>query len=105
MSNAVIVNGMAHLKGVTPRKDAGPEIAAQTRDVLEQIDAILDAAGTDRTKLVACTIWLADVATVGEVNAIYDAWVRPDHLPVRACVEARMVSLDYLIEIQVTAFT
>jgi len=103
MSAAVIVNGMAWFKGVTPRAEAGDTIAAQTSDVLAQVDALLEKAGTRRDRLVTVNIWLKNIADMAAMNEIYDAWIVPGQQPVRACVEANLARPGYLIEIQVSA--
>jgi enamine deaminase RidA (YjgF/YER057c/UK114 family) len=49
------------------------------------------------------TIRLADIATFDEMNAAWDVWVDPGHLPGRATVEAKLAGPDYLVEIAVAA--
>ena len=71
----------------------------QTRDILGQIDRHLAAAGTDKSRLLSMQVWLADIATVAEMNAAWDEWVDKANLPARATVEARLVSPDYKVEI------
>jgi enamine deaminase RidA (YjgF/YER057c/UK114 family) len=102
MSAAVIHGDRVYFKGVTSR--GGPaDIAGQTRDVLEQIDALLEEAGTSRDKLLQVMIWLSDISNFDAMNSVYDQWVVPGSQPVRACVEARLASDKLLIEVQVTA--
>ena len=43
------------------------------------------------------------MATFGEMNAVWDAWVAPRRPPTRACVEARLASPQYAVEIRVLA--
>jgi enamine deaminase RidA (YjgF/YER057c/UK114 family) len=74
-----------------------------TRDILDRIDRYLAEAGTDKTKLLTASIWLTDIATFEEMNAVWDAWVAPGATPARACVEARLASPQYTVEIMVTA--
>ena len=67
---------------------AGKSVTEQTRDILAQIDGSLAEAGSDKSKLIEATIWLADMATFGEMNAVWDAWVAPG-VPRRALASKR----------------
>ena len=64
---------------------------------------MLAEAGTDKTKILTATIWLADMSGFGEMNKIWDAWVAPGHAPARACVEAKLAAPIYTVEIMVVA--
>lgn len=100
MSQAVIHGSVAYLAGQVAK---GEGVAAQTKAVLEQIDALLAAAGTDKTKLLTTTIYLADIATFSEMNAVWDTWVSAGNTPARATVEAALATPEYKVEIVVTA--
>jgi enamine deaminase RidA (YjgF/YER057c/UK114 family) len=78
-------------------------VAEQTREILASIDALLQKAGTDKSKLLQATIWLQDIRTVDEMNKVWDAWVVPGETPARACIEARLQSPAKMVEIRVTA--
>jgi hypothetical protein len=60
-------------------------------------------AGTDKSKILQATIWLQDVRTVDEMNAVWDSWVAPGETPARACIEARLQSPALALEIRVIA--
>ncbi|MDF2621845.1 MAG: Endoribonuclease [Xanthobacteraceae bacterium] len=100
MSQAVVHGSVAYLAGQVAKGDG---VGAQTKAVLEQIDALLAAAGTDKTKLLTTTIYLADIATFGEMNAVWDTWVSAGNTPARATVEAALATPEYKVEIVVTA--
>jgi enamine deaminase RidA (YjgF/YER057c/UK114 family) len=102
MSQAVINGNVVYLAGQVA-SDAKPSVAEQTRQVLASIDGLLKEAGTDKSKLLTATIWLTDMATFGEMNAVWDAWVVPGHTPARATVEAKLAGPQYKVEIMVTA--
>jgi enamine deaminase RidA (YjgF/YER057c/UK114 family) len=102
MSSAVMHGNTVFFKGVTSR-GGPPDISGQTRDVLSQIDALLDQAGTSKDRLIQVMVWLSDMAHFEAMNEIYDQWVVPDRQPVRACVQARLASDELLLEIQVMA--
>ena len=101
MSEAVAYNGIVWLAGQvgTP----GASVTQQTKDCLAEVDRILAAAGTDKTRILSTQIWLADMSTFGEMNAVWDAWVPAGHTPARATGEAKLATPDYLVEIIVTA--
>lgn len=97
MSGAVVHNGLVYLSGQvgTP----GDSVGDQTREVLGEIDRLLAAAGTDKTRLLSATIWLADIADFGEMNRVWDAWVPKGQAPARATGESRLAAPDYKVEI------
>jgi enamine deaminase RidA (YjgF/YER057c/UK114 family) len=101
MSEAVIHHGKVYLSGFVA--EHGTSITEQTRDILSQIDATLARAGSDKTKLIKVNIWLTDIATIGEMNAVWDAWAVAGHTPVRATVEAKLARPEWKIEIMVEA--
>ena len=101
MSQAVIHNGIVYLAGQVAAP--GASVTDQTRAVLEAIDRLLAAAGTDKTRLLTAQIWLSDMGTFGEMNAVWDAWVAPGQPPARATGSADLATPDYKVEIIVTA--
>jgi enamine deaminase RidA (YjgF/YER057c/UK114 family) len=103
MSQAVIANGMVFLAGQVADKAAGRSVAEQTKEILAQIDALLAQAGSDKTKIVTTTIYLADISTFAEMNAVWDGWVAAGHTPARATVEAKLAAPAYTVEIVVSA--
>jgi len=106
MSQAVIHNGTVYLAGQVASGRAGASVADQAKDILGRIDALLAAAGTDKTRLLTATVWLVDMASFPEMNGIWDAWVAPGATPARATVVSpQLTSPDYKIEIAVTAAT
>ena len=98
LSQAVIHGGLVYLAGHVG-SDPDASVGEQTRDALEQIDRHLAAAGSSKSKLLTVQIWLADISTIAEMNAIWDAWVDRDNLPARATVEARLATPAYKVEI------
>lgn len=100
MSQAVVHGGTVHLAGQVA---AGTTVAEQSRAALAQVDALLAAAGTDRSKLLSATIYLADIASFAEMNSVWDEWVDGANPPARATVEAKLATPDYFVEFQITA--
>jgi enamine deaminase RidA (YjgF/YER057c/UK114 family) len=83
--------------------DATQDVAGQTRQVLAAVDALLARAGSDKTKIVMCQIFLADMADFPAMNAVWDAWVSAGHAPPRATVQAALARPEWRIEVVVTA--
>ena len=103
MSQCVVHGGTVYTAGQVAQNAAGAPVAEQTADILAAIDRLLGEAGTDKSKLLAANIWLSDIATFNEMNEVWDAWVSPGNTPCRACVESRLASPKYSVEIMVTA--
>ena len=102
MSQAVVANGFVFLAGQVAA-NAAEGVEGQTRQILAEIDRLLAAAGTDKTRIVSATVYLADMAAFASMNRAWDSWVAADAKPARATIEARLASSEYLVEIQITA--
>jgi enamine deaminase RidA (YjgF/YER057c/UK114 family) len=102
-SDLVILDNTAYFSGYVPETSLGGSVTEQTRDVLGQIEQSLAEIGSDKSKLLHATIWLADMESYDEMNAVWDGWVVPGQAPARVCVESRLADPDYKLEIQVTA--
>lgn len=101
MSQAVAHGDTIYLAGQVGTPDA--PVADQTRQVLVAIDRLLAQAGSDKTKILSATVWLADMADYAAMNAVWDAWVAPGHAPARATGESRLAAPGYKVEIIVIA--
>ena len=101
LSRAVEYHGFVYTQGVVPR-DASLDIAGQTRDVLSQVDAILEVHGTDSTRLLQAQIWLKRIADRPAFNAVWAAWLPPGAAPARALVQAELADPAWLVEVMVT---
>ena len=102
MSQAVVHGNTVYLAGVVA-DDLKADTAGQTKQVLDKIDRLLKAAGTDKSKLLSANIWLTDMRTFADMNKMWDAWVSPGNTPARATVEAALAGPDYRVEIMVVA--
>lgn len=102
MSQAVVHGNTVYLAGIVA-EDPSTDVKGQTTQILAKIDSLLAAAGTDKTMLLKANIWLADMATFGQMNAAWDAWVSPGNTPARATVEATLAGPQYGVEIMVEA--
>ena len=101
-SRAVVHGNTVYLAGQVA-DDTAEGVAGQTRQILAKIDALLAAAGTDKSKLLTTNIWLSDIGTFAEMNSAWDAWVSPGNTPARATVEAKLAGPQYTVEIAVIA--
>ena len=103
MSQIVEHGSTVFLAGQVAMDAPGASVTDQTKNVLARIDGLLAEAGTSKSNLLSATIWLADIATFNEMNAVWDAWVDSANPPVRACVEAKLALPEYAVEIGIIA--
>lgn len=101
-SDAAIHNGTIYLAGQIAA-DATQNIEAQTREVLGHIDRLLAEAGSDKTRILMCQIFLSDVKDFEAMNTVWNGWVAAGHSPPRATVEAKLARPEWLVEMVVTA--
>ncbi|MBB5751566.1 RidA family protein [Prosthecomicrobium pneumaticum] len=101
MSQAVIHGNVVYLAGQVGKD--GEDVAAQTRSALAEVDRLLALAGSNKSKILSATIWLADIADFAEMNSVWDAWVDPQNTPARATGEAKLAAPRYKVEVIVTA--
>jgi enamine deaminase RidA (YjgF/YER057c/UK114 family) len=102
MSQVVIHDQTVYLAGQVA-DDPHTPVQVQTSEILAKIDSLLASAGTDRSKILSATVWLADIRTFDEMNKAWDAWVSSGNEPARATVESRLASPIHLVEIMVIA--
>lgn len=83
MSQIVKYNGVVTISGQVDV--IAKDIVGQTKNVLKQVDSLLEQAGTDKSKLLTANIWLKsaeeDFATV---NSLWNEWIDKDNKPARA---------------------
>jgi len=102
LSDMATYNGVAYLAGQVP-DDTSLDMEGQTAQVLATIDRLLATAGTDKTRLLMVTVYVANMKEFDAMNRAWDAWVAPGNAPPRATVEARLANPDYKVEIVATA--
>ena len=101
-SRAVEYHGFVYTQGLVPR-NAEAGIAEQVRDVLAQIDEVLELHGTDTTRLLQAQIWLKDINDRAALNEAWSAWLPEGQAPARALVQAVLADPRWLVEIMITA--
>lgn len=103
MSQAVSSAGNVYLAGIFAREGSGDSVTDQTVDILNRIDELLAESGTDKSRTLTAMIWLKDISTFAEFNAVWDKWVPEGTAPARACVETKFPLDRIQVEIQITA--
>ena len=98
LSGAVAHGNLVFLAGQVA-DDATLDAEGQTADILAQIDALLAEAGTDKSRLLSCQVFLKDIRDVDGMNRAWDAWLDRANPPARATVEAKLVDPRWAVEI------
>lgn len=102
LSEIVVHNNTVYLAGQVAEvleKDA----KGQTEDVLAAIDRLLAEVGSDKTRILSTTIYLADMEDYDAMNEAWSAWVSAGHTPARATVQALLADPRYKVEMTVVA--
>ncbi len=100
MSGAVVHGNTVYLAG---QVGEGTTVAEQSKSALAEVDRLLAAAGTDKSKILQTLIYLSDMSTFAEMNAVWEAWIDPANPPARATSGAPLATPDYKVEFIVTA--
>ena len=67
------------------------------------MERLLAEAGSDKGRILQCQIYLADIADIGAMNAVWDAWIPAGCAPPRATVQAALADPRWRIEVVVVA--
>ena len=104
IGDLLYTSGQVALDPATGQVVAGG-IEAQTVRVLENLKAVLEAAGTDLDHVVKTTVFLKDMNDFAAMNATYGRYLAPDGVvaPARSTVEVARLPKDVLVEIEVIA--
>ena len=105
-SQAYVANGFVFISGqggIDPAQGALVEggVEAQTLQAMKNIEAILKEAGTDFSKVVKTTCFLADMRDFAKFNAIYAEYFTSK--PARSCVAVKTLPANFLVEVEVIA--
>ena len=105
-SQAYKANGFVFISGqggIDPAQGALVEggVEAQTLQAIKNIEAILKEAGTDFSKVVKTTCFLADMGDFAKFNAIYAEYFTSK--PARSCVAVKTLPANFLVEVEVIA--
>lgn len=103
LDRLVFVSGQGATDPATARP-AGPDIETQTEQALKNIQAILQAAGSDLRYVLRCGVFLADMREFPRMNAVY-ARMFGDHRPARTTIQAAALPGEGLrVEIDAVAY-
>ncbi|NLB37702.1 MAG: RidA family protein [Clostridiales bacterium] len=106
-AQAVKANGFVFTSGqlpINPKDGTMPAtVAEQTRQSLENVKAILIAAGSGTDKVVKTTVFLKDMNTFAQMNEVYAAFFGEGAVPARSAVEVARLPKDALVEIEAVA--
>lgn len=105
-SQGILVNGMLFASGQIPINPAtgeieGTDITTQAQQVMKNVGAILSEAGTDYTKVVKTTCFLADMGDFAAFNEVYAGYFTEK--PARSCVAVKTLPKNVLCEVEVIA--
>ena len=105
-SQAIVSGGLVFTSGqiaIDPAANAveAADIAGQTEQVMKNLGAVLEAAGSSFEKAVKTTCFLADMGDFGAFNEIYGRYFTS--LPARSCVAVKTLPKNVLVEVEVIA--
>ncbi len=106
-SQGIITGDLLFASGQIPIIPETGEIAqgdinVQAEQVMKNVGAILEAAGTDYTKVVKTTCFLAEMADFAAFNAVYEKYFTEK--PARSCVAVKQLPKNVLCEVEVIAY-
>ncbi len=106
-SQAIVANGMVFTAGQVPlvpgtRSLVEGGIQEQTRQALQNVKAVLEAAGTSLDNVVKTTVFLSDMNNFAAMNEVYATFF-PNNPPARSAVQVARLPLDAMVEIETIA--
>lgn len=107
-NQSVAINGMLFVSGQIALDPASGElvldnIEAETRQVLKNVQAILEAAGTGLKQVVKASVFIKDMNQFGRINEVYGEFFKPEFAPARELVQVAELPKFVNIEISVIA--
>lgn len=106
-AQAIKANGFVFTSGqlpINPKDGTMPKtVAEQTRQSLENVRAILEAAGSGLHKVAKTTVFLKDMNTFAQMNEVYAGFFDKNAVPARSAVEVARLPKDALVEIEAVA--
>jgi enamine deaminase RidA (YjgF/YER057c/UK114 family) len=102
LSEVAIHNETVYLAGQIA-EDTAQGIDGQMREVLGHVDRLLGEAGSDKSCILSCNIFISDMDNFPGMNDVWDEWVAQGHTPPRATVEAKLANPACLVEVCIIA--
>ncbi len=100
----VFLAGQIALDPKTGEIVGGEDVKEQTRQVMDNLSAVLKAAGSDWSQVVKTTVYLADLNDFAAMNEIYAQYMDAETAPARACVEVSRLPKGVKVEIDCIAY-
>ena len=100
-NDLIFVSGQLAVNPVTKEKVLG-SIEEQTQQTLENVKAILEAAGSDLQHVLKTTVYISDISLWTKVNQVYATFFGT-HKPARAVVPTKALHYGFLVEIEAVA--
>lgn len=105
-NQGIVANGFLFTSGQLPIHPVTGEVPSsieeQTIQVLDNLKAIIEAAGTTMDNVVKCTVYIQNMSDFAVMNQIYSTYF-PNNPPARACVEISKIAKNALVEIDAIA--
>lgn len=106
-SQAVVYDGIIYCSGQVGLKPesmefAGDDVESQARQVMSNLEAVLLEANSDFSKVIKCSIFLADMEDFSAVNEIYGSYF-PENPPARETVAVKTLPKNCKVEISCIA--
>ncbi|OUJ70207.1 RidA family protein [Hymenobacter crusticola] len=101
--NTIYVSGQIALDAATGQLVGDGDVAAETHQVMRNLQAVLGAAGYTLTDVVKSSIFVKDLGNFGLINEIYGSYFSADYAPARETVEVARLPKDVQVEISCIA--
>ena len=106
-SQAVVHNGLVYVAGqlpIDPQDESRflETVEEQTLQTLKNLQAVLEAANSDKSLVLKATVYISDISIWAQVNEVYASFFG-DHKPARSAVPTKNLPKGYLVEIDVIA--
>lgn len=105
MSQATVWNGTVFLSGQVALDNRDGDFETQAHEIFARIGSLLEEAGSDKSRLLAATVWLADLEDFPVFNRLWRRWLGDAERPARATIRADLALPGLRLEVQVTAAT
>ena len=107
-NQAILVNETLYVSGQIPLNPQTGKLESdlpieQTKQVMQNIKAVLAAADMSFENVVKCSIFVKDLNSFSEINTVYGSFFNPGTEPARECVEVSKLPKDVMVEISCIA--
>lgn len=108
-NQAVAIGQLIYTAGQIPLDKSGNMVAGaikeQTKQVLENVKAVIEAGGSSLEKVVKATVFLKDLNDFAGMNEVYSQYFKAETAPARTTIQVARIPKDSLVEIEVVAHT